>query len=79
MQRLIRESNDLVVAKTLREALENYGGAQWQSVEEIVAALIADSRIDRITADYVLANLRRFALCPHPTWVDAKWHVGATA
>jgi hypothetical protein len=79
MQRLVRELNDLVVAKTLREALESYGRAQWQSVEEIVAALIADSRIDRITADYVLANLRRFTLCPRPTWVDAKWHVGAPA
>jgi hypothetical protein len=79
MKRLVRESTDLVVAKTLRDALENYGRGPWQSVEEIVAALIADSRIDRITADYVLANIRRFALCPEPTWVDAKWHAGASA
>jgi hypothetical protein len=79
MKRLVRESTDLVAAKTLRKALENYGRAQWQSVEEVVAALIADSRIDRITADYVLGHLRHFTLCPGPIWVDAKWHAGASA
>jgi hypothetical protein len=49
-----------------------------RTVQDTIAMLLADGRIDDKTASYVLDHVNRFTLCSPPHFFDAQWHLKAT-
>jgi hypothetical protein len=70
------ESEDLIAAKKIRSALKrSYSDREWNSVEQVVATLIAHNEIDPRLAQFILDNTHRFIVCEPPTYFDARWHL----
>lgn len=73
------ESEDLIAVRKVRSALKrSYSDREWESVEHVIATLIAHNELDSKLAQYVLDNTHRFTLCEPPTFFDARWHLDSS-
>ena len=73
MLRFDMQISDRVATRVVQQALQEYPGFTWSSVEHAIATLLAHNRIDERTAQYVLDHSHHFTLRPEPVYFDVCW------